>query len=79
MMLHLRITKEVERRSGNRLLEVVQALAHHYSQAAGPDKAFVYVAMAWANSLRIHSFEEAAEAGRWFDARVLAAPRWAAA
>jgi class 3 adenylate cyclase len=65
MMLHLKIANEVERRSGNRLLEVVELLAHHYSRAARPDKAFVYMAMAGAKSLRIYSFEEA---GRWFDA-----------
>jgi class 3 adenylate cyclase len=65
MMLHLKIAKEVERRSSNRLLEVAETLAHHYSQSARPDKAFVYMAMAGAKSLRIYSFEEA---GRWFDA-----------
>jgi hypothetical protein len=65
MMLHLRIAKEVERRIGKRLLEVAEALAHHYSEAARPDKAFVYMAMARAKSLRIYSFEEV---GRWFDA-----------
>jgi hypothetical protein len=65
MMLHLRIAKEVEHRSGNRLLEVAEALARHYSQAARPDKAFVCITMARAKSLRIYSFEEA---GRWFDA-----------
>jgi hypothetical protein len=65
MMLHLRIAKEVERRSGKRLLEVAEALAHHYSQAARPGKAFVYMVMAGAKSPRIYAFEEA---GRWFDA-----------
>jgi len=64
-LLHFRIAKEVERRSGNRLLEVAETLAHHYGQAARPDKAFVYMTMAGAKSLRIYSFEEA---GRWFDA-----------
>ena len=64
-LLHLRIAAEVERRSGNRLLEVAETLAHHYDRAARPDKAFVYMAMAGAKSLRIYSFEEA---GRWFDA-----------
>jgi len=55
----------VERCSGNRLLEVAEALAHHYSQAARLDKAFVYMAIAGAKNLRIYSFEEAR---RWFDA-----------
>jgi class 3 adenylate cyclase len=64
-LLHFRIAEKVERRSGNRLLEVAETLAYHYGQAARPDKAFVYMAMAGAKSLRIYSFEEA---GRWFDA-----------
>lgn len=63
--LHLRIAEEVERRSGNRLLEAAETLAHHYSQAERPNKAFVYLAMAGAKSLRIYYFEEA---GHWFDA-----------
>src|SRR5262249_61757030 len=65
MMFHLKIAQELERRSGNRLLEVAEALAHHYSQAGRPDKAFVYMAMAGAKSLGIYSFDEA---GGWFDA-----------
>jgi hypothetical protein len=65
MKLHLRIAEEVERRSGNRLLEAAETLAHHYRQAERPKKAFVYLAMAGAKSLRIYSFEEA---GHWFDA-----------
>ena len=65
MKLHLRIAEEVERRSGNRLLEAAETLAHHYRQAERPSKAFVYSAMAGAKSLHIYSFEEA---GHWFDA-----------
>jgi len=64
-LLHFRIAEKVERRSDNRLLEVAETLAHHYGQAARPDKAFIYMTMAGAKSLRIYSFEEA---GRWFDA-----------
>ena len=30
--LHLKIAEEIERRSGNRLIEVAEVLAHHYSQ-----------------------------------------------
>ena len=30
--LHLKIAEEIERRSGNRLTEVAEVLAHHYSQ-----------------------------------------------
>jgi hypothetical protein len=44
---------------------VAETLAQHYGQAARPDKAFIYLTMAGAKSLRIYSFEEA---GRWFDA-----------
>ena len=57
--LHLKIAEEIERRSGNRLAEVVETLAHHYSQTDRADKAFAYLAMAGAKSLRIYSFDEA--------------------
>ena len=30
--LHLKIGEEIERRSGNRLNEVAEVLAHHYGQ-----------------------------------------------
>ncbi len=50
--LHLKIAEEIERRSGNRLAEVVETLAHHYSQTDRADKAFTYLAMAGAKSLR---------------------------
>ena len=33
--LHLKIAEEIERRSGNRLNEVAEVLAHHYSQTGG--------------------------------------------
>ena len=33
--LHLKIAEEIERRSGNRLAEVVETLAHHYGQTDG--------------------------------------------
>jgi predicted ATPase len=38
--LHLKIAEEIERRSGNRLPEVVESLAHHYGQTDRADKAF---------------------------------------
>ena len=31
-VLHSKIAEEIERRSGNRLIEVAEVLAHHYSQ-----------------------------------------------
>ena len=57
--LHLQIAEEIERRSGNRLTEVVEALAHHYCQTNRTDKAFAYLAMAGAKSLGVYSIEEA--------------------
>ena len=42
MLLHLKIAEEIERRSSNRLTEVAEVLAHHYSQTDGTDKAFAY-------------------------------------
>ena len=57
--LHLKIAEEIERRSGNRLAEVVETLAHHYGQTDRADKAFAYLAMAGAKSLRVYSFDEA--------------------
>jgi class 3 adenylate cyclase len=57
--LHLKIAEEIERRSGNRLGEMVDALAHHYSQTDRADKAFAYLAMAGAKSLGVYSHEEA--------------------
>jgi class 3 adenylate cyclase/tetratricopeptide (TPR) repeat protein len=58
--LHLRIAQEIERRSGNRLTEVAEVLAHHYSQASRADKAFTYLSMAGTKSLSVYSLEEAA-------------------
>ncbi len=57
--LHLKIAEEIERRAGNRLPEVVETLAHHFGQTDRADKAFTYLAMAGAKSLRIYSFDEA--------------------
>ena len=57
--LHLKISEEVERRSGNRLTEVVEILAHHYSQTKRADKALAYLAMAGEKSLGVYSIDEA--------------------
>jgi predicted ATPase len=57
--LHLKIAKEIERRSGNRLAEVAELLAHHYSQTDRPDKAFAYLSMAGTKGLRVYSVDEA--------------------
>jgi class 3 adenylate cyclase len=58
-LLHLRIAEEIERRSSNRLAEVVETLALHFSQTDRSDKAFEYLALAGAKCLRAYSFEEA--------------------
>ena len=57
--LHLKIAEEIERRSGNRLTEVAEVLAHHYGQTARHDKAFVYLSMAGTKSLGVYSVDEA--------------------
>ena len=57
--LHARIAEEIERRSGNRLIEVAEALAYHYSQTDHADKAFTYLSMAGSRSLNVYSLEEA--------------------
>jgi predicted ATPase len=58
--LHLRIAEEIERRSGNRLTEVAEVLAHHYRQTDRANKTFAYLAMAGSKSLSVYSLDEAA-------------------
>jgi hypothetical protein len=57
--LHLKIAEEIERRSGNRLTEVAEVLAHHYSQTDHAEKAFAYLSMAGSKSLSVYSIDEA--------------------
>jgi class 3 adenylate cyclase len=57
--LHLKIAEVVERRSGNRLTEAAEVLAHHYSQTDHADKAFAYLSMAGSKSLGVYSLDEA--------------------
>jgi class 3 adenylate cyclase len=57
--LHARIAEEIERRSGNRLIEVAESLAHHYSRTDNAKKAFEYLSMAGSRSLNVYSMEEA--------------------
>ena len=71
-LLHLKIAQEIERRSGNRLIEVSDELAHHYSQTDRADRAFAYLAMAGAKSLRIYSLDEAE---RYFAAAIAVVDR----
>lgn len=58
--LHAKIAAEIERRSGNRLIEVAEVLAHHYSQTAQVGKAFAFLSMAGSKSLSVYSLDEAA-------------------
>ena len=46
LRLHAKIAGEIERRSGNRLTEVAEILAHHYSHTDHADKAFTFLSMA---------------------------------
>ena len=57
--LHSKIAEEVERRSGSRLSEVAEVLAHHYSETDRADKAFCYLSMAGSKSLSVYSLDEA--------------------
>jgi hypothetical protein len=57
--LHLQVAEQIERRSGNRLAEVVEVLAHHYRQTDHSDKAFTYLSMAGSKSLSVYSLDEA--------------------
>jgi hypothetical protein len=58
--LHAKIAEEIERRSGNRLTEVVEVLAHHYSRTNYANKAFTYLSGAGGKSLSVYSLDEAA-------------------
>jgi class 3 adenylate cyclase/tetratricopeptide (TPR) repeat protein len=58
--LHAKIAEEIERRSGNRLTEMAEVLAHHYSHAGHVGKAFAYLSMAGSKSLGVYSIDEAA-------------------
>jgi hypothetical protein len=55
--MHLKIAEEIEHRSRNRLTEVAEALAHHYSQTNKVDKAFNYFSMSGSKSLSVYSLD----------------------
>jgi len=57
--LHLKIAEEIERRSGNRLDEVAEVLAHHYGETDRADKAFAFLSMAGSKGLGVYSLDEA--------------------
>jgi hypothetical protein len=44
--LHARIAEEIDHRSGNRLAEVAEILAYHYSHTSQVGKAFAYLSLA---------------------------------
>jgi len=56
---HAKIAGEIERRSGNRLTEVAEILAHHYSHTDYADKAFTFLSMAGSKCLGVYSLDEA--------------------
>ena len=58
-VLHGKIAAEIERRSGNRLVEVAEVLAHHYDQTENIEKAFAFLALAGKKSLGVNSLDEA--------------------
>jgi tetratricopeptide (TPR) repeat protein len=58
-VMHLRIAEEIERRSGNRLIEVAETLALHYSHTDRAEKAFTFGSLAGSRSLSVYSLEEA--------------------
>ena len=57
--LHRDVAVEIERRAGNRLIEVAEVLAHHYAQTERIQKAFHYLAMAGEKSAGVYSLDEA--------------------
>jgi class 3 adenylate cyclase/tetratricopeptide (TPR) repeat protein len=59
-VLHLMIAGEIERRSSNRIAEVAEVLAHHFSQTDNEGKAFTYLAIAGRKSVSVYSLDEAA-------------------
>ena len=59
--LHLRVAEELELRGGNRLMEIAETLAHHFSETRRVDRAFAYLAMAGDKSLDIYALQEAEE------------------
>jgi class 3 adenylate cyclase len=57
--LHLKVAEELERRAGNRLTEIAEALAYHYAATTRAHKAFAYLSMAGDKSLDVYAIPEA--------------------
>lgn len=56
---HLKVAEAIEQRSHNRLIEVAEILAHHYSKTDRIDKACSYLIMAGKKSLGVYSLDNA--------------------
>lgn len=61
-LLHERIATELEERFADRLEEVSESLAHHFSHASIPDKAATYLIAAGVRNLRLFSLATANDA-----------------
>lgn len=61
-LLHERIATELEERFADRLEEVSESLAHHFSHASIPDKAATYLIAAGVRNLRLFSLVTANDA-----------------
>jgi class 3 adenylate cyclase/tetratricopeptide (TPR) repeat protein len=56
---HLKVAEELERRSGNSLIEKAESLAYHFAAGEDSPKAFSYLAMAARKSLNVYAIPEA--------------------
>jgi tetratricopeptide (TPR) repeat protein len=57
--MHLKVARELEKRSGNALIEKAEPLAHHFVAGGDSPKAFEYLSMAARKSLNVYSILEA--------------------
>ncbi|MHC2286643.1 AAA family ATPase [Bradyrhizobium barranii] len=57
--LHLKIAQEIERRNADRLIEVAETLAYHFSRTDQTEKSVEYLALSGRKSLGVYSLDEA--------------------
>lgn len=57
--LHLKIAREIERRNADRLIEVAETLAHHFSRTDQTEKSAEYLALSGRKSFGVYSLDEA--------------------
>ncbi|MBV8398170.1 MAG: AAA family ATPase, partial [Acetobacteraceae bacterium] len=57
--LHLRIADEIERRNSDRLFEVAETLAYHFSRTDQAEKSIEYLAVSGRKSFGVYSLDEA--------------------